>query len=170
MEVMSIGFFFAKRITKELDVPVGLVQVAVSGTPQTAWMARQTIESFPGEDGTANYYEKAVKDAELKMSRSKGEFKTFADFEAKLPAWRADPGATDRNWPGDSVITDFPAVLYNARVHPLAPFAFRGMLWHQGEAGPGGAYGRRMVAMVKQHRELFRNDFHFIFGLSLIHI
>jgi sialate O-acetylesterase len=55
-------------------------------------------------------------------------------------------------------------VLYNTRIHPLAPFAIRGVIWHQGEAGPGGPYGDRLVAMVRQWRTLFGQDFDFIWG------
>ncbi len=164
-EVMSIGFFFAKRIAAELKVPVGLVGVAVPGTPQSAWMAKETLESFPADKGgKGNFYQSLFDDMETRVSKGKGHYAKFADYEAKLDAWRKDPAPAPRSWPGDDVITDYPSVLYNARVHPLAPFAFRGMLWHQGEAGPGGDYGGRMLATIKQHRELFHNDFYFIFG------
>jgi sialate O-acetylesterase len=163
--VMSIGFFFSKRISRELNTPIGLVQVAVSGTPQSAWIAKETLESFPGENGKPNYYQSLLGSAEAKLATAaKGTVKSFDAFEAALATWRKDPAATERSWPGDAVITDYPSVLYNARVHPLAPLAFRGMLWHQGEAGPGGAYGKRMLASIKQHRQLFKHDFHFIFG------
>ena len=40
---------------------------------------------------------------------------------------------------------DKPTALYNGMVHPLAPFAFRGVIWCQGEAniGEGMAYEPR---------------------------
>ncbi|MDP4238421.1 MAG: sialate O-acetylesterase [Bacteroidota bacterium] len=39
-----------------------------------------------------------------------------------------------------------PASLYNAMIHPLIPFAFKGVIWYQGEANVDRAY---------QYRELF---------------
>lgn len=39
-----------------------------------------------------------------------------------------------------------PTVLYNAMIHPLIPYAFRGVIWYQGESNAGRAW---------QYRQLF---------------
>jgi sialate O-acetylesterase len=38
---------------------------------------------------------------------------------------------------------DFPGLLYNAMIHPLIPYAIRGVLWYQGEANADRAYQYR---------------------------
>src|SRR5690606_32093856 len=63
-----------------------------------------------------------------------------------------------------NLLSDYPTVLYNTRIHPLVPMAFRGMLWHQGEAGPYGPYGQRMLATVDELRGRFGHRFCFIWG------
>jgi sialate O-acetylesterase len=42
--------------------------------------------------------------------------------------------------------------------------ALRGVLWHQGEGGPYENHSERMVAQIEQWRELFEQDFWFIWG------
>jgi sialate O-acetylesterase len=52
--------------------------------------------------------------------------------------------------------------LYNGMIHPLIPFAFKGMLWYQGEngSGPGAdAYFHRMRAMIASMRKAWHNPF-----------
>ena len=40
----AVAYFFAKKLNKELNVPIGLVQVAWSGTPAEVWTPAQLIE------------------------------------------------------------------------------------------------------------------------------
>lgn len=58
------------------------------------------------------------------------------------------------------------AGLYNAMIHPLAPFGIRGALWYQGESNVGEAaqYERMFTAMIGNWRNRFeRGDFPFYF-------
>jgi sialate O-acetylesterase len=136
-----------------LDVPFGIILIAVPGTNQAAWMSKETLEKFPGANGK-NYYQEFLAGSEAKVAKGNGP-KTIAEYQ----------GADERTQSRYLLpFADFPAALYNTRLYPLAPLAIRGVMWHQGEAGPGGPYGERLVAMVKQWRELFGQDFYFIWG------
>lgn len=48
-----------------------------------------------------------------------------------------------------------PTVIYNSRIHPLAPFALRGVLWYQGEANTGNAalYRSELPALITGWRQ-----------------
>lgn len=161
-DTMGPSYYFARVVRDELDVPVGIIRVAVPGTTQTAWMDKATLESFPGENGDANFYETQLKGAQDRVARQNGPIKSWEDMKKAEAEWRAQPRG--RTPAAGLAYANFPTALYNTRIHPLAPFAFRGVIWHQGEAGPGGAYGDRMAAMVRQWRSLFGHDFYFIFG------
>ncbi|CAN5757149.1 sialate O-acetylesterase [soil metagenome] len=161
-DVMSMPFFFAKDLNKKLGVPVGLVQVAVAGTPQTAWVAKETLDEVAARYPNSPSYHKALATAEGNLAKGKEPYKDWAGFVAAETAWKASP--TGR-WPGSNqVIPDFPSVLYNALVYPLAPMAMRGVLWHQGEAGPVANYRERLEAQIAQWRQLFGSDFWFLWG------
>ncbi len=56
-----------------------------------------------------------------------------------------------------------PAAIYNAMIHPLAPFAMRGAIWYQGESngGEGESYYHKTQALVNGWRELFNPDLAF---------
>lgn len=160
MDCMSIPFFFAKRIYQETGVPVGMVEVAVSGTPQTAWMAEEAIDAVAEKYKTSSDYKTFFAAADAKLATGKESFKSWADFLKTEAEWKKNP--TGR-WPGYAT-SDHPSVLYNALVHPAAPMALRGVLWHQGEGGPFANHAERMVAQIGQWRELFGQDFWFIWG------
>ena len=162
MEVMSLAFFFAKDLNKKLGVPIGLVQVAVAGTPQTSWLAREILEEAAAKFEGSPSYETVFARAQENLGKGKETFKDWEGFKAAEAAWRANP--TGR-WPGTTLaVPDYPSVLYNAMIHPLAPLAFRGVIWHQGEGGPAARYRERLQAQVADWRKLFGHDFHFIWG------
>ena len=157
--------YFARVLRDGVGVPVAIIRVAVPGTNQAAWMSRETLESFPGK--SANYYTEFLASSEAALSSGKGRsasspYKSFAEFKAAEDAWRAD---TKAPWPGKGLVFfNFPTALYNTRIAPLAPYAFRGVIWHQGEGGPSGPYGKRLAAMFHQWRALFGHDFPVLWG------
>ena len=157
---MSPYEYFARVVRDALDVPVGIVPVAVPGTAQIAWMARETLESFPalGTQG-GNYYQECMAAFSNDMSKAGASWEAY---QLTQTAW-LEAKEVSRS-PGGFDCLHLPAFLYNGRIHPLAPLAVRGVIWHQGEGGPGGPWDARLVAMVKQWRERFGQDFFFIWG------
>jgi sialate O-acetylesterase len=155
----SMAQYFARIVRDELEVPVGIIHVAVSGINQVAWLSKETLETFSGKGG--NYYEEFLAEREAALAKG-GEIRSWDDFLKVETDWSADKKG---NWPGRGMTyVSFPTALYNTRIVPLAPYAIRGVIWHQGEAGPGGPHAERMVAKVQQWRELFGQDFAFIWG------
>ena len=59
-----------------------------------------------------------------------------------------------------------PAGLYNAMIHPLAPFAMRGAVWYQGEANAGRSwqYHTLLPAMIRDWRQLWQQNKYY-FGI-----
>lgn len=165
LDVMSMAFFFSKELNKKLDVPVGLLQVAVSGTPLTAWMAGETFDALAAESPDLPNYQAAFVAKDADLAKVKDGFKSWAEFAAANAAWKANPTGP---WPGSGpvggVLSDYPGVLYNALIHPLAPMGIRGVIWHQGESGPGEKHKERLMANIQQWRKLYGQDFFFIWG------
>ena len=56
-----------------------------------------------------------------------------------------------------------PSAIYNAMIHPLAPFAMRGAIWYQGESNgsEGESYYHKTQALVNGWRKLFNADLAF---------
>lgn len=44
----AVAYYFARKVQAETGVPIGLVQIAVGGTPAESWMSPAALEAFPG--------------------------------------------------------------------------------------------------------------------------
>ena len=100
------------------------------------------------------------------------EFKA-GDRAASLPltgSWRCKTTVTmaECGWPPANFNENasIPSVLYNGMIHPLLPYAMRGVIWYQGEANVGRErqYRGLFPAMIADWRHAWgRGDFPFLF-------
>lgn len=60
---------------------------------------------------------------------------------------------------------EYPSLCYNAMISPLIPFAFKGVLWYQGESNEQRAYQYKKAfpLLVKDWRSKFNSNFPFYF-------
>lgn len=60
---------------------------------------------------------------------------------------------------------EFPSLCYNAMINPLIPFAFKGVLWYQGESNASRAYqyNKAFPLLIEDWRSKFKSDFPFYF-------
>ncbi len=56
LELSAAGFFFARRMQEQLDVPIGLVLNAMGGSIVEAWLPEEELYSFGGEEGGLGIY------------------------------------------------------------------------------------------------------------------
>ena len=82
------------------------------------------------------------------------------DFADKLDSF---PGKNNKG----QVIHQTPLAIYNAMVHPILKYRFKGSLWYQGESnnGEGMLYHEKMKALILGWREVFGHPempFHFV--------
>ncbi|VGO18703.1 sialate O-acetylesterase [Pontiella sulfatireligans] len=139
----AVGFLFGQRIHTESGVPIGLIECAKGSSSVECWVSNETIAS--------ELFAPAVK--------------KWREVEAgwEDPAVRAkvihksvkDP---DTIQPSES--RTYPACCYNTMLHPLFPFAIKGVVWYQGEANRERAHQYRMLfpAMIEEWRERFEQD------------
>lgn len=161
----AVSYYFARKLHNELHVPVGMIHSSWGGTPAEAWTKKAALledaEFHPileaWEDNIRQYpqrmqaYLQALKEWERKVAES-------ADDENSKPAKPRAPYGPDN--------PRCPSVLYNAMIHPLIPYAIRGVIWYQGESNAGRAYQYRKLfpAMIRSWRESWgQGDFPFYF-------
>jgi len=46
-EFSAIGYFLAKKLNQELDVPIGIISASIGGTNAEVWMPKEVVESDP---------------------------------------------------------------------------------------------------------------------------
>ncbi len=121
----AVGFFFARDLHEKLDVPVGIINTAIGGTPAAAWTPREALAADEFlRDHVLGVWDAYVKryDAILK------EYQALKQAGSKrMPAQPVPPD--DRNRPGN---------LFKDVVEPIVPHAVRGVLWYQGESDAWG--------------------------------
>ncbi|SMO85538.1 sialate O-acetylesterase [Saccharicrinis carchari] len=110
----AIAWYFGSELEAELNVPIGLIQMAVGGSPTETWIDRKTIEFNPAlvnmlYDWKNNDHimmwcrERAA--INIKQASNKGQHHPYQ-----------------------------PAYLYEAGIRRLVGFPIKGVLWYQGES------------------------------------
>ena len=175
----AVGYFFGRELHKTMDVPVGLIDSSVGGTPAEAWTPRPALEAEPDfkpiferlARAIANY--KPPQDTAKTQpsgARKKAGKSAARSRPATQPASRSSSRPASR--PASRPVVEprkspqRPSVLYNGMIHPLIPYAIRGAIWYQGEGNASRAYQYRKLfpAMICNWRQAWgQGDFPFLF-------
>ena len=97
------------------------------------------------------------------------------EYEAALPAWKAEADQAEaegkkipskpRFPPGAPDDRKIPAGLFNGMIHPLIPYAIKGVIWYQGEENSwmGGKYRPLFTTLIRDWRARWgQGDFPFL--------
>lgn len=165
----AVAYFFGRQLHRELGVPVGLIHSSWSGTPAEAWTPTPALKAVPDFQPIFGLWDKVLaeyperkKKYDEDLPRLKKEWEAAvekAKAEGKPPPRLAQP-------PQGPEFPCRPAGLFNGMVQPLVPFAFRGVIWYQGENNASRAeqYRTLFPAMIRAWREAWgQGDFPFYF-------
>ena len=157
----AAGYFFGRKLHRDLDVPIGLINSSWGGTRIEAWtpwesqqddeVVRSSKASW--DDRDAKYDPAAASERYEKAKEAWAEW-SAGDKQGKAPARPRAPvqPRKDRNYPSN---------LFNAMINPLVPFTIRGAIWYQGEgnAGRGAHYRVQLERLIASWRELWKDYF-----------
>ena len=163
----AIGYYFGRDLTRKLNLPVGLINNAVPGTPAEAWTSPETLRSVPEFKTILERHAEAVQkwdpakaEEDYKKALEKFHVAEAAAKQAGKPV-PPPPGKAQ-----DPKGHKRPGGLYNGMVHPLQPYAIRGVIWYQGENNNDRAkeYQTLFPAMIADwRRTMAQGDFPFLF-------
>ena len=125
----AIMFAFGLSLQKELDVPVGLIVGAVSGTASGRWVSP---EMFLADPGVRKAMERDEAGKTL-LEQVKAHPEALAEWKKAARQAQADGKPAPKKPQPPSRIGD----LYANFIEPVAPYGIRGVLWDQGEHGVG---------------------------------
>ncbi len=70
----AVGYFFARRLHEKHQVPIGLIRIAVGGSPAEAWLPESTIRRYPHyHQLLTKYQNKGTVDSILATDKAKTE-------------------------------------------------------------------------------------------------
>ena len=113
-------------------MPIGLISTNWGGSSAEAWTSGETLNKhFPEFDEVIRNYPKIATETGVVYPRNKPSPK----------------GLNQRS----------PTVLYNSMIRPLVPFAFRGVIWYQGESNctKPEQYRTLFPAMINNWRKVW---------------
>ena len=174
----AVAYYFAKRLHRQLQVPVGIIENSWGGTMAQHWCNKDTLRKIPemAED-IKNFDEKYQewiddgKEAGAKQRFSKDLAnweKINAEAKAKGEKEPRKPNANEYKDPGAG---RQPAGMYNGSLLPIANTTVRGILFYQGENNSFGTswkpFYRTFPALISDWRNVF-GDANMPFGIIQI--
>ncbi len=164
----ATAYFFGRWLHSRLDVPIGLLNSSVGGTPIESWTSLSAQQD--------NF---AIKPVLTKWQADADAFRQDdADqaFEVAMQKWsvRAEaakaagrrPPRKPRRAASPRLSNGYPGALFNGKINPLAGYGIRGAIWYQGErntrSGFPQLYGDQLKTLIGDWRQRWgQGDFPF---------
>lgn len=159
----AVGYFFARRVRAQVDVPIGILTCAVGGTEIECWMAPEAVRDEPANAGVGARLDAALDahqeglraalpevESWVRAARSAADAGQPLPIPPRLPP---HPNEDRQNWHRTHA-------LFQGMVHPLLRFPVRGVLWYQGENNghEERTYADKFRAMVRTWRKRMGAD------------
>jgi len=116
----AVGYFFGRKLHEDLEVPSGLVATPGGGAAAEAYISAEALAVLPSGRSYLDRYGRSK--VEAAVARARGR-----ELDEGDEAWH-------RTRPQSS-----PSLIFNGMIHPVAPFAKRGVIWYQGESNAARA-------------------------------
>lgn len=141
----AVAYSFATEIAEQQNIPVGIINISVGGSPQLAWLPRLSLEKNP--DFVQSLHPWRESDYLMGWCRMRAN----RNLELTDSPFQQHPYA--------------PAYIYEAGVANLVPFALSGMIWYQGESDAENVelYSRLFPYFVEELRTQWHDNFPFYY-------
>ncbi|MGY8768078.1 MAG: hypothetical protein ACKVH8_06580, partial [Pirellulales bacterium] len=134
----GVGYYFARRLQRVLNVPVGIIDSSWGGTMAQHWVTRETLKGIPQ---VTPYFEKHQLAHQTWLDGG-GEAGAEKRYQIDMTTWKAasakvkpdekkprQPNRESYNDP--SLVTRQPAGMMNGIIAPIAGLSIRGVLFYQ---------------------------------------
>ena len=170
----AVGYHFAKKLSRDLGVTVGLIGCNWGGTSASAWVDRATLENSQEIRSYIDEYDKGIEDKSEEVQKKEYEEYLAYDkawFEKSQEVYKEDPNANwdkvikicgENKWPGpiNCVNPYRPAGLFESMLMRVCPYTMRGFLYYQGESDDHKprTYYTLLTKLIALWREKWQDD------------
>lgn len=156
----AIAYAFAYELHRTLKVPIGILNCSFSQTSIQAWTPRVGFAGGKSDYTKALY--RQIRETDPSTPEHKQAWtKFYQDIEDTLKAnqVRVEDGQEalpiPTKTPGNMSGNRDASWLFNARLHPMIPYAIRGGIWNQGYAnmGEGLTYYENLHSLIGGWRD-----------------
>ena len=170
----AVGYYFAKKLSEDLGVTVGVIGCNWGGTSASAWISRQMLETDIDTKTYVDEYDKAMEGKTFEQYCA--ELKEYEDwynewnpkigeFYAKNPnaTWdEAQAYAGPSRWPEPmGPKSPFrPAGVYETMLKRVMPYSLAGFIYYQGESDDHkpNSYYKLLKMLIEQWRSDWKDD------------
>lgn len=142
----AVAYYFAEKIQKELNIPIGIIHNAVPGSPIESWLSKKVIDS----DVTIKNF---IKQRWADKEEEKDAMVTTAKKQISLSKNKGQK----HPW--------MPSYNYENGILPIKQTPIKGVIWYQGESNAEHPklYKNMFKKMVALWRQDFKNAFPFYY-------
>jgi sialate O-acetylesterase len=170
----AVGYYFAKKLHAELDVPVGIVNCSWGGTSASAYVTPDDLTGAlkPYLNRAAEAQAKLDSATELERYRKlqySMDHMPFDNSMSNLAPIKPDPEfMASMAEMGELFLSRYspfrPCGLYETMLKPTAPYVISGVIWYQGESDAAYAdtYELLMQQMIACWRNLWKAELPFL--------
>lgn len=165
--ITAAGYFFARGLHKQLNVPIGLIDASWGATRCEAW----TPQEVHAADPRLSFWSE-------KWSAYLRNYPSLREsYDTKLINWKKQAeearalGKPEPKQPAEPQLLNKtkPSVIFNGVVAPISKYTIRGVIWYQGENNAykqeAFAYRYLFPAMIQSWRNIWKQgDFPFLFA------
>jgi sialate O-acetylesterase len=165
----AVGYYFGRKLAKELGVTVGIIGCNWGGTSASCWTSRESL----AEDADLNIYLEEY-DQESRGKSEEEQIREYKEYEAYHTEWdkkcnelyAVNPDMEwDEvqkilgvcRWPGPkNCMSPYrPSGLYQCMLQRIIPYTLRGFIYYQGEEDDKKPliYQKLLTRMIRQWRE-----------------
>ncbi len=170
----AVGYYFAKKLSVELGVTVGIINCNWGGTSGSAWVSREKLLSHEDTKTYVDEYDKAIEGKSFEQY-----CKELEEYEAYVAQWQpkitefytknptglwgdALAFAGECKYPGPiGYKSEFrPYGVYETMLKRITPYTLAGVIYYQGESDDHKpyAYYTLLNEVISQWREDFQDD------------
>ena len=141
----AVAYYFAKQIQNTENIPIGIIELAVGGSPVESWIDRQSLENHNLLVNMLSDWRKSdfimpwVRERANKNLENAGQVRQRHPYE--------------------------PAYNYEAGISNLTGSPIKGVIWYQGESNTHNAdlYKTEFKALVQSWRDAWNQNFPFYY-------
>jgi sialate O-acetylesterase len=139
----AVAYLFGRDLNQALKEPVGLIVVAFGASTAESWISRPIAAADPQIKPMLDHFDDLYRFYQTHPN---------ATTDQAPPAPQTINSRPGKPGPLRDPVQDQhqPTVLYNGMVHPILPFAMRGVIWYQGESIVGGKAGVALYPHVME--------------------
>lgn len=156
----AAGYYFARTLQKETNVPIGLLATAWGGTRIETWLPYKVVTSDPSMEAVREVLKNDIGNFPAREKRYVQQKAAWDDAREKA---KEDGKSFNKKAPVRPQRQQFASYLYNGMIHPLLPYGARGVIWYQGESNAARhtEYSHLFRALISSWREAFQQDLSF---------